>query len=194
MPDVAEAKLERVGSGLAPVTDGWFVVNARDAAWIRHDTFGVETNFELSGPVARAGDGIEPRRFEQLGIGLHWLEPGQPSTLYHAEPGNQENFLVLAGECRAVIEGEERLLRQWDFVHCPPATEHTIVGAGSTSCVLVGVGAREHQPTTGWHYPVNELALRHHAGVRRETSDMNEAYADLPDRPTRYGDDWLPTF
>ena len=26
------------------------------------------------------------------------------------------------------IEGEERPLRQWDFVHCPPGANHTIVG------------------------------------------------------------------
>jgi len=30
---VAEARLEQTGSGLAPVSDGWFVVNVRDAEW-----------------------------------------------------------------------------------------------------------------------------------------------------------------
>jgi hypothetical protein len=34
---VAEARLEAVASGLAPVTPGWFVVNARDAAWMNND-------------------------------------------------------------------------------------------------------------------------------------------------------------
>ena len=30
---VNEARLEDAGSGLAPVTEGWFVVNVRDAEW-----------------------------------------------------------------------------------------------------------------------------------------------------------------
>jgi hypothetical protein len=37
---VREARFEELDSGLAPVTDGWFVVNVRDAAW--------ETNDQLS--------------------------------------------------------------------------------------------------------------------------------------------------
>ena len=32
-----EARLEDYGSGLAPGTEGWFVVNTRDAAWLTHD-------------------------------------------------------------------------------------------------------------------------------------------------------------
>jgi hypothetical protein len=38
------------------------------------------------------------------------LEPGQPNALYHAE-SEQEAFLVLSWECRLLVEGEERLLR-----------------------------------------------------------------------------------
>src|ERR1051326_9181596 len=32
-PFVPEAELEDFGSGLTPVTEGWFVVNVRDAEW-----------------------------------------------------------------------------------------------------------------------------------------------------------------
>src|SRR5581483_9274356 len=35
-----EARLERVGSGLVPASDGWFVVNAREAAWVEREGFG----------------------------------------------------------------------------------------------------------------------------------------------------------
>jgi hypothetical protein len=35
-----EARLEVQGAGLAPVTDGSFVVNLREAAWERNDHFG----------------------------------------------------------------------------------------------------------------------------------------------------------
>src|SRR5262249_8968869 len=38
---VAEARLEDSGSGLAPVTEGWFVVNVRDAEWFSSETRGV---------------------------------------------------------------------------------------------------------------------------------------------------------
>ena len=41
--------------------------------------------------------------------------------MYHWE-ANQEDFLVLSGEALLLVEGEERPLRQWDFVHCPPDT------------------------------------------------------------------------
>jgi uncharacterized cupin superfamily protein len=69
------------------------------------------------------------RRYRPLGIGLTVLVPGDPMTMYHWET-DQEDFLVLSGEALVIIEGEERPLRQWDFVHCPPETQHAIVGAG----------------------------------------------------------------
>jgi uncharacterized cupin superfamily protein len=164
------ARLEHVVTGLVPVTDGWFVLNARDAAWIRHPTFGLQCVFETTGPIARSREGLEPLTFPQLGIHIHVLEPGQPSTLYHEEPGNQEDFLVLDGECRAVIEGEERLLSRWDFVHCPPGTSHTFVGAGVGPCVLLKVGARV---TREIRYSPTPLA----ESVQEETTSGADAYA-----------------
>jgi uncharacterized cupin superfamily protein len=74
--------------------------------------------------------------FPQLGINLRVLEPGQPSNLYHSE-NQQEAFLVLSGECRLLVEGEERLLRPWDFFHSPAGTEHILVGAGDGPCVIL---------------------------------------------------------
>ena len=116
-------------------------------------------------PVLRKRTDLEPKRFEQLGIRLAVVEPGQPSTLYHAE-SVQEDFLVLAGECVARIEGEERRLRQWDFLHCPPGTAHAFVGAGDGPCVLVMVGARTPEKTL--EYP------------EQTTTSPNEAYAGYP--------------
>jgi mannose-6-phosphate isomerase-like protein (cupin superfamily) len=60
---------------------------------------------------------------------------------------DQEHFLVLSGEALLIIEGEERPLRQWDFVHCPPGTKHVIVGAVELPCVVFAVGALEHHTT-----------------------------------------------
>jgi quercetin dioxygenase-like cupin family protein len=131
---VAEARLEDSGSGLAPVTEGWFVVNVRDAQWWFAESRGAACWF-----ANEYGD--PPVEFAQLGINVTVLEPGQ-SSVYHAE-SNQEAFLVLAGECRLLVEGEERRLGAWDFFHSPPWTEHAFVGAGDRpGSALPRVGAR----------------------------------------------------
>ena len=97
-----EARLEDVGSGLAPVSPGWFVVNVREAAWVRHEVFGAGCVFQSDGRVLRERPDLDEQRFPQLGVTLAVLQPGRPSGLYHAESA-QEGFLVLAGECvRAV--------------------------------------------------------------------------------------------
>jgi uncharacterized cupin superfamily protein len=113
--------------------------------------------------------------------------------MYHWE-ADQEDFLVLAGEALLVIEGEERRLRQWDFVHCPPGTNHTIIGAGEGPCLLLAVGARDRSTGPDWGaYTADEAALRHGAGVERETTDASEAYARFPrSELTRYREGWLP--
>ena len=155
---------------------GWFVLNAREARW-RNGEFGAYTRFEG-----------EPR-FEQVGINVGVLWPGQPSCMYHGED-EQEDFLVLAGECLLLVEGEERRLRAWDFVHCPPWTEHVFVGAGEGPCVLVAVGTRTRDDVI---YPVSELALRYGAGVEQETKDPDEAYARFrDDEDVAFRDGWLP--
>jgi uncharacterized cupin superfamily protein len=159
---VPEAPLETVENGLAPAGEGWFVLNARDAQWYDSE-LGAYTQFES-----------QDFRFDQLGIGIGILRPGAPSAMYHAEDA-QEDFLVLSGECLLIVEGEERQLKAWDFVHCPNWTEHIFVGTGSEPCVVVGVGAR--RKGRGLVYPVNEVALKYGAGVEEETSDPKVAYA-----------------
>jgi uncharacterized cupin superfamily protein len=173
---VPEAPLEPSGEGLAPKGEGWFVVNAREARW-REGDFGAYTRFE--GDV----------RFEQLGINIGVLEPGQPSCLYHGEE-DQEDFLVLAGECLLLIEGQKRRLGQWDFVHCPPWTEHVFVGAGSGPCAILAVGGRSSRNVI---YPEDELAQRHGAGAAARTDDPDVAYAEnRPDVNVPFRDGWLP--
>jgi uncharacterized cupin superfamily protein len=162
---VPEAQLEDIGSGLTPVTEGWFVVNVRDAEWWFTEGRGARCAFENE-------YGDEPIEFAQLGINLTVLEPGQ-TGLYHAEE-NQEAFLVLSGICTLVVENEERRLQEWDFFHAPPWTEHAFVGAGDRPCVILMVGARRRP---GVRYPVSELAARYGASVAEETSDWRQAYA-----------------
>jgi uncharacterized cupin superfamily protein len=174
---MAEAPLERLNGGLAPTTDGWFVVNVRDAPWLDHEEFGARCIFEADPRIVRGRDDLEPRWFEQLGFKLGVLGPGQLATLYHAET-QQEAFLVLSGACTAVIEEQERELRQWDFVHCPPGTRHTFVNTTDTACVLAMVGARSADGSIA--YVPSPVAARHGAAVERETDDPKQAHGDRP--------------
>jgi uncharacterized cupin superfamily protein len=178
--------LSRRSAGLVPRGQGWFVLNARETQWWDRKGRGVLCEFEGAG-IEGAAD------FLQLGINLTRLGPGQPMAMYHWE-ADQEDFLVLAGEALLIIEGEERKLRRWDFVHCPAGTKHTIVAAGDEPCLVLAVGARDRSTGPNWcAYTVDEAALRHGAGVERETTDPDEAYARFPrGELTRYREDWLP--
>ena len=178
---VPEAPLESTEHGLAPKGEGWFVLNAREARW-------------RAGPELPAVCELEgEQEFPQLGIWLNVLGPGEPMAMYHWE-ADQEDFLVLAGEALLIVEGEERPLRQWDFVHCPAGTKHVIVGAGEGPCVVLAVGARDLSMGPDWGgYTVDEAALRHGAGVEKETTEAAEAYARFARRqPTAYREGWLP--
>jgi uncharacterized cupin superfamily protein len=163
---VEEARLEPNESGLAPAGDGWFVVNVRDAAWVANERLGFTCRFE----------GLEAQ-FAQLGINVRVLEPGKPNARYHSE-SVQEDILVLTGECILLVEGQERRLRAWDFVHLPPDTHHVVVGAGDGPCVMLMAGARVHGQKL--HYPVSELAARYDASSAVETDSPQEAYAGFP--------------
>ena len=175
---VPEAKLKPGEHGVVPSGEGWFVLNARDGRWRVWPGVGARLSFE--------GD----MDFPQLGINLIVLEPGEPIGMYHRE-ADQEDFLLVAGEALLIVEGAERALRAWDFFHCPAGTEHMIVGAGDEPCVVIAVGAREHHGDI--HYPVDETALRHRAGVEAPTGDPKIAYAHLPPRRwSRYREGWLP--
>ena len=165
---IPEARLERQDMGLVAATEGWFVVSVPEAAWVTNEVGGSCCIFE--------GDAVP---FAQIGYTLAVMEPGQSGGLYHRE-ANQEDFLVLAGECLLLIEGEERRLKAWDFVHCPADTEHAFVGAGDGPCVIFMAGAREGWPDKGTVYVRSELALRHGAGVEEETTQSAEAYASRP--------------
>ena len=125
-----EARLEQVGNGLAPVTEGWFVVNARDAAWIEHDAFGFRCKFETDGRVAAARTGSS-RDVREIGYTLAVLEPGKPTGMYHAETPRRTSSSSRASAWRS-SRSEERQLRQFDFLHCPPGTRHIFVGAATS--------------------------------------------------------------
>jgi uncharacterized cupin superfamily protein len=164
---VPEAPLTDSGSGLAPAGEGWFVVNVRDAAWMTAE------NDEQKPPGSDCRFESREFPFSQVGIKVRVLEPGQPNGLYHSE-NQQEDFLVLSGECRLIVEDEERLLAPWDFVHCPPGAHHIFVGAGDGPCAILMVGARLAEEDL--HYPVSELAARYGASVAEDTTDFEQVF------------------
>jgi uncharacterized cupin superfamily protein len=182
---VPESKLDQSEHGVAPTGDGWFVLNLRDAEW-RHT--------DGRGAVCVVLDDFEGwRRDVQLGVNPFVLEPGEPMAMYHWE-ADQEAFLVVSGEALLIVEGEERQLRAWDFVHSPPNTRHVIVGAGSEPCVVIAVGARERsEEPDALGFPADEVAKRHGASVEEDTMDGGVAYAAVPPRePTASREGWLP--
>ena len=183
---VPEAELVSTERGLVPKGEGWFVLNARETQWWDRDGRGALCEFEGAG-FEEAAD------FLQLGINLTRLGPGEPMSMYHWE-ADQEDFLVLAGEALLIIEGEERRLQQWDFVHCPAGAKHTIVAASEGPCLILAVGARDRSTGADWGaYTVDEAALRHGAGVEHETTEPSEAYARFGrSKLTRYREGWLP--
>jgi uncharacterized cupin superfamily protein len=155
---------------------GWFVASVRELPW-QENELGATCEFDK-----------QRERFEEFGINLTVLRPGQPMTMYHRE-GYQEGFLVLSGECLLLVEGEERPLEAWDYFHCPAWTEHVLVGASDGPSVVLAVGARK--PDSNVRYPASEVADAHGAGVPETTESPKEAYAPYPEdveRPYREGD------
>jgi uncharacterized cupin superfamily protein len=159
---IPESAILDTPNGRVPSGPGWFILNlagARATTIAGHGTF----------------CGFEPddHRFEQLGVNVHVISPGEGSALYHAET-DQEGFFVLAGECIAIVEEQERRLRTWDYLHCPPGTRHSLVGAGDGPCAILMLGVRRPEGTT--HYPVSALASRHGVGAPAATDVSREAY------------------
>ena len=173
-----EAKIEQTDEGAVVASPGWFVLNLADVAWTRDERGGEWTDTEPP-----------EGEFEQYGIGVHVLNPGQPNGLYHSETV-QEDFLVLSGECLLIVEEEERRLKAWDFVHCAPGTHHIFVGAGDGPCAILMVGARGEGKEL--HYPPSEVAAKHGAAASEETNLPREAYRDWPRAFTSVRATWPP--
>jgi uncharacterized cupin superfamily protein len=158
-----DAKIEQTEEGAAAASPAWFILNLAESRWMRREEGGEWTEFE-----PESG-------FEQYGIGVHVLQPGQPNGKYHSE-NVQEDFLVLSGECILIVEEQERRLKAWDFFHCAPGTHHILVGAGDGPCAILMAGMRGEGKKL--HYPVSEVALRHGASTPMETDTPSEAYRD----------------
>jgi uncharacterized cupin superfamily protein len=174
---VPEAPLEQGDAGLAATGPGWYVVNIAEAQGVHTERFGDACLFE-NRPA---------QRFPEFGINVHVLRPGEPNALYHREDA-QEAFLVLSGECVAIVEDEERAMRKGDFLYTPPGTAHVLIGAGDGPCAVLMVGTRKDPEHL--LYPVNERAARYGASVEVETTDERDAYEGMQREPRAIGLPW----
>jgi len=184
---VPEAELRETEAGLVPASAGWFVMNARDARWFDKPEQG------HSVPLTGYDEYEAETFFPMLGMAIRVVGPGEPTGVYHWET-EQEDFLVLSGEGLLIVEGQERPLRQWDFVHCPPRTRHAFVGAGDGPLVLLCASSRQYQKDGPWgQFLTDETAARHNASAPEDTQDTEVADARFPPvRETRYPDGLLP--
>ena len=179
-----EARIEETEHGLLPKGEGWWVLNARDMRWVKRDGRGVQVPF--TGWTAEEAETFH----KMLGVNLVVLGPGEPQSIYHQET-DEEGFLVLEGEALLLVEGQERPLRKWDYFHCPVGVSHTILGAGEHGCVVLAASSRVNMAGDWGSYTVDEVAIKHGAGVEEETPDPEEAYSRWkPSEAVRY-DGWL---
>lgn len=184
---VPEAELKQTEGGLVPASPGWFVMNARDARWFHKPGRGDSL------PLTGSDEYEAETYFSMLGMAIRVIDPGQPGDVYHWET-EQEDFVVLSGEALLIVEGQERPLKQWDFVHCPPETRHAFVGAGEGPCVILAASSRQYQANGPWgYYTTDEASRRHGAAAPEETQDGDLAYSRFaPAREARYRDGSLP--
>lgn len=148
---------------------GWFVKNVRDATWVHSEAFGKACAFDVEAP------------FPQVGIHIFLLEPGKPNCRYHREEA-QEDFLVLSGRAKLLVNGEEHRVGPWDFVHFPPGATHVFVGDGDEPCALLAIGHRPGKGKEQLFYPASDLARTYNAESPEPTSDPKIAYSDVKPR------------
>ena len=155
----------------------WLKANLGEVEGIENSAMGKAYLFGESRPM---------ERYRDIGINIRVLEPGQPASIYHAEEV-EEFFIVLGGECLAIVEDEEVPLRKWDFLHTPPGTAHVIVGAGEGPATVLMVGSRRREEPP--RFPVSELAARYGASAAPGAENPQDAYAstgwDMTFEPAR---------
>lgn len=185
---VPEAKPERsAGGGLVVRDHGWFVLNVRDTRWFEKPGQGWAVS--LTGRDEYEAETFYP----MLGMSIRVVEPGEPTGTYHWET-EAEDFLVLHGEGVLIVEGQERPLKQWDFVHCPPETKHAFAGAGEGPMVLLCASSRQFQKDGPWgYYCADETAAKYNASAPEDTQNGELASARFEDvRETTYREGLLP--
>jgi hypothetical protein len=155
---VPESQLEKTEHGLVSKGEGWFVLNKRDAVWRHVDGRGASASLA---PISKASGNSSSSASIRSCSGSGRTDGHVPLE------GRSGGLPRGVGEAVLIIEGEERQLRAWDFVHCPPNTKRVIGGAGSGPCFVIAVGAREHDSlcVTGVVYVIKSIRIRARGGI-----------------------------
>ena len=172
-----EARIVETEAGKVVEGEGWFVLNAREVTYEAMPGRGAWSLFESGGS------------FEHYGFGIHVLMPGETPGYYHAESA-QEDFLVLSGECIAVVEGEERRLRPWDLPALPARDQPHHDRRGRWA--VRDPHGRRALSGRRVHYPVDEVAARHGASVAEPADESRDAYAGEDRTRSRVRAPWPP--
>jgi uncharacterized cupin superfamily protein len=182
-----EAQLKETEAGLVPQEPGWFVMDVREARWFDKASQG------WSVPLTGCDEYEAETFFPMLGMAIRVVSAGQPTGTYHWET-EAEDFLVLSGEGVLIVEGEERPLRQWNFVHCPPETKHAFAGTSEQPMVLLCASSRQFQKDGPWgYYCKDETAAKYNASAPEDTQDGRLADERFePQRAARYPGGLLP--
>ena len=167
---VEEARLVQNESGLAPATEGWFVVNVRDAVWDTHDVFGSSCMFES--PEAEFTGARHPAR------GARARRSRTASTTARRRRKTSSCSSVSA---RSSSRARSGALQAWDFVHCPPDTDHIFVGTGDGPVRDPHDGYAPAGPPD----PLSRIASLHCATAPASTTETPSP----PDAYASYGDE-----
>ena len=161
---VPEAQLKDSGSGLAPATEGWFVVNVRDAEWWFADSRGARCSFESE--------------YGEPAVSSHSSGSTSPYWSQDRAASITQSPLRKRSSCSPGSAGCSSRARSDAF--CPGTSSIRLRGQSTPSWAR----ATGHVPPDGRcafgpeaRYPVSELAARYGASVEEETSDPAQVYA-----------------
>lgn len=134
--------------------------------------------------LSDGGDGLVP-------ASKGWFVLNVEDARWSETPGMAQSC-ALTG--RNEYEGQERPVKRWDFVHCPPETRHAFVGGESAPLVLLCASSRQFQKDGPWgFYCADETAAKYNASSPEDTQDGSVAYARFgPSTTMRYPGGLLP--
>ena len=180
---VPEAELRDDGAGLVPASSGWFVVNAREARWLHRPGRGDAL------PLTGCDEFEAETFFPMLGMSMQVFPPSEPNGTYHWET-EQEDFLVLAGEALAIVEGQERPLSSGTSYTAHPRPD-TCSLALATSRVSSSLRRRGSSRKTGrgaFTAPMRSQLGTTQARPRTPKMANSRTAGSPPSRMSRYRD------
>jgi len=106
-------------------------------------------------PENRRGDGqssrllLAPGQFGSRHLTVTWVEgaPGSQQPL-HSHRGSEQVYVIVRGQGRMIVAGEEQAVEPGSLIFIPPGAEHAIYNPGSEPLVFVSAAAPPFAPPT----------------------------------------------